>query len=442
MASPGMRPQASPNGRVTMGKRWKGAVALIFCLVPVGLPHAHLYSHHGWAPVLAIGTVALAALGWWMARGGPAVPVSRAEVLFLMAGGILLTTLFWTRAFLGVPGLILADLPLRLTVAFGGWAWPALLLSALYRRSEEGVRPGGGRRAGLLLFIGFVAGTVGFLVHLPLLDQVEGREPLRQALERPVESSWALTLTGGPRNLSPSRLAVTFNLADPRGRMPLEVGVSGEVLPGIRGDFSNTSRGTELLSSDPEVVRPALDDSGVWTLHPGRPGGAVITVRNRGGRTWIGAWVLEAARSPPAPPVDVTGHFEIEAGPTRPPEEGFAHIQTLSIRNVSREPVLSPLHVVLRTPEGDLTLLGYRYATHPSVQAAFGLDPLEAVDGDPQRDRRLHLIEVVPGTGFPRIPGRVLAPGESASVEIRVTGRLSLDRPGFEARVFRARLGL
>jgi hypothetical protein len=123
-------------------------LALLACLALVGLPPATGYSHLGWAPVLALATVAGVGAYAWLARGQEPVPVRPGETAFLFLAGGGLTTLFWVRAQLGVPGVILGDLPLEITWRFGGWGWPALLLVVLYRRRGEGLRPGGGRRAG------------------------------------------------------------------------------------------------------------------------------------------------------------------------------------------------------------------------------------------------------------------------------------------------------
>lgn len=414
---------------------WKGALAFLLCLGLVALPHARLYSDPGWTPVLGLVTVALAAVGWWMARGVAPMPVTVAEVAFLGLAGAFLTALFWVRAHLGVPGVILGDLPLRLTTRAGGWAWPALLLVVLYRRRGEGVRPGGARRAGILLLTGFLAGSTGFLIHLAAMDGVRQHEAMARVLERPVESPPLLALTGGPRNLVANPPGATFNLAAFRGEEPREISVSAHVLPGLRGDVSAEWQGTRLVSADSQVVRAESVATGRWVLRPIGPGNAIVTVRNRRARTWIGVWVVEEGRTAPVPPVDVTEHFRVEAGPTRPPrpDEGFADAQRLTIRNTSEQPVLGPLHLVLHLPEAGLSLVGPTTTSHPEVLRAFAGEAHPPRTGD-----RLPSVEVLPGRRTPRIPAAVLAPDESATVEVLVTGRIELERPGVAVRIFRA----
>ncbi len=420
------------------GGWWKAGLAVGACGILVGLPDARLYSDPGWAPVLALVTLAGVAVTWWASRKGPSRPVSVWEAVGVGAAGAALTVLFWVRAHLGVPGVILGDVPLRLTARLGGWAWPALLLVVLYRRGGEGLRVAGARRAGLLLAMGLVAGSVGFVAHYPVLGLVEDRPGVVRFLERPLASSPALALGGGPREMTVDPAGVVFNLASPRGHQVREVVVSGGLLPGVAGDVSRAWQGTRLESGDGRVVAVEVDEEGRWRMSPRDPGGAVVIVQNRRARAWIGVWVVEEGRISPGPPEDVTGQVQVEAGPLRPPEDGFAHRQALTVRNDSPEPILGPLHLVLRLPASGPAFVGGARTVDPTVLEAF--DPrqehLSAIpDGLPW-------VEVLPGPRFPRTPAPVLAPGQSASVDVLVTGAIDLEDPGTVVRVFRSLHGL
>ncbi len=474
---PGARDEESPapaRGRIPLQawwvEVWKGALAFLGCLALVGLPPARAYSDPGWTPWLAAGTLVGAGLVWWMARKAAAIRVSPGEVIFVGVGGAFLTVLFWVRAHLGVPGVMLGDLPLRLTAQLGGWAWPALLLVVLYRRGGEGIRVGGARRAGLLLALGLAAGSVGFLVHYPVLEVVEERAEVARALERPLESPGALALTGGPRHLAPEPPGVVFVLSTPRGREARDVTVAGRVFPGIPGDVSDVWQGTRLASDDSAVVGVEVGSDGRWRLHPEGPGGAVVTVQNRRVRSWIGVWVLEEGRTRPGPPVEVTDQIRVQAGAVRTPREGFAELQTLTIRNASDDPVLGPIHLVFRSPDSPIGLVGASRTRDPAVLEAFdtvlwpspatgprptpatGPRPTPATVPEPipvtvpeptsPRAEGLPWVEVVPGPIVPRNPAPVLAPGASASVEVSVTGAIDLEAPGVSVRVFRSLHGL
>ncbi len=437
-AAPGPRHPRRAMREGVRGGWWKAGLAVLACGVLVGLPDARLYSDPGWAPVLALATLAGAAITWWASRQGSPCPVLVWETVGVGAVGAALTVLFWVRAYLGVPGVILGDVPLRLTALLGGWAWPALLLVVLYRRGGEGLRVAGARRAGLLLATGLVAGSVGFVAHYAVLGVVEDRPSVVRFLDRPLVSPPALALTGGPREMTPEPAGVIFNLAGPLGRQAREVVVSGRLLPGVVGDVSRAWQGTRLESGDGRVAAVEVDDEGRWHISPRDPGGAVVTVRNRRAQAWIGVWVVEGGRISPGSPDDVTGQVQVEAGTLRPPEAGFAHRQALTVRNRSPEPILGPLHLVIRLPAAGPGVVGGARTVDPTVLEAF----------PPRQDHpsaTLHglpWVEVLPGPRFPRTPAPVLAPGQSASVEVLVTGPIDLEVPGTVVRVFRSLQGL
>jgi hypothetical protein len=350
-----------------------GIVAFIVCLVLVGLPPARVYSDPGWPLGLASATLVLAAAGWWRARNAASVPVAPGEVALLIIGGALLTA-------------------------------------------------------------GFVGGSFGYAAHLPLIEGVRQNTAIAQPLQRPLESAPAFALTGGPRELAADPLGVTFHRGGDRGDGPRPVAVTASVLPGWRADISSRWQGTELESSDETVVVAEADGAGGWQLRPQGPGNAIVTVRNRRSATWIGAWVLADGRSPPVPPLDVSAAVRVEAGPTRPPApgQGFANTQVVTVRNVSHSPILGPLYLVLQVAPEQARLVGPQTTGHPALLEAFAAQPLTTEIPD-----RLPVFEVLPGSGGPRNYARVLGPGESVAVVIRVAGRIDLDRAGTSARVFR-----
>ena len=427
--------ESEAEGARRFSAAWKAGFAVLMVLVVVGLPPARVYSDPGWAPFLAAATLVAVGVVWWMARTGPVRPastpsVSLGEGLFVGVSGLVLTTLFWVRAHLGVPAIMLGDLPLSIA-AMGGWAWPALLLVVLFRRWDEGLRMGGRRRAGILVAVAFVAGTLGYLIHRPVLEALDERPRTSLLLERPLASSPLLSLTGGPRGFAPEPTGVVFDLSTLRGRDSRRVSVQGGILPGLAADLSLAAQGTRLTSGDPEVVGVEISEEGRWYLRPEGPGGALITLRNGRARSWIGVWVVEGGRMAPEPPVEVTDALEVEMGGVRPPEEGFAELQEVTVRNVSGEPLLGPLHLAFRLPDdAGPVFVGGRRTTHPEVLGAFeGEGPLP--------ERGIPWVEALPGPAFPRSPAPVLGPGESISIEVAVTGPLHA-----EIRVFRSLHGL
>jgi hypothetical protein len=193
------------------------------------------------------------------------------------------------------------------------------------------------------------------------------------------------------------------------------VEVQGRILPGFRVDVSRAMQGTELISSHPEVVRATAPDSGVWFLEPEQPGSAVVTVRNRRATTWIGVWVVDEGGGEPSPPEEVTGAFDIQAGPARPPApgDGFADIQRFTLRNTSDGPVLGPLYLVFRLPPGAPLLVGPQRTSHPAVLAAFGQEAgtggeegpgTRGGEDPPGGGAGLPVVEVLPGPRGPRTP--------------------------------------
>jgi hypothetical protein len=393
---------------------WSFLAAVVVGLVLTGLVDARWYTGDGAAFGLAAGVLGLVAVLFFLAPGGRREVPKLIELVAIGLAGLVLTALFWVRARAGLRGIMLADLELTILALFG-WAWPALLLVALYRTRHEGWRPGNRRRFGWLCGTALLAGAIGWLLHWPLWqlhDQHTTRSAVHQPdtwsgiLLKPTESPLMMGLLGGPLTLR----------ANPPGvvaRHPVDpdddwvwAEFAGRLLPGISRNLSWHSQGTNLVSSDPRVVGVELDENGRWVLQPRLPGPAIVTVSNRRARTYIGVWVTD--RDGRYAPFTIVNDL-LELTPVRHQlnESDALYTQTLRLRNRSDQPVLGPIHAVFRTDaHGRVALSGARRTAR--IQPA-GLPSVVALDG----------------SGGNRAP--VLKPGERVEFEILVTPPLTSD---------------
>lgn len=95
-------------------------------------------------------------------------PVSLPALLIIFFVGATATAIFWFRAWNGVPGRILADLPLDLFL-FAFW-WPGVLYATIFRYPGEGIYPSSRKRFIQNTGIGLLAGLVGFIAAYSLYE--------------------------------------------------------------------------------------------------------------------------------------------------------------------------------------------------------------------------------------------------------------------------------
>lgn len=384
---------------------WTLTLGVVMGLVITGLVDASWYTgEQGGAGWLALAVIAALVGLLVAARRGDAELPRPGEFLAVALMGLVLTTLFWFRARAGLATGWLVGIELTMLALFA-WAWPALIPVLLYRRAGEGWRPACRRRLLGLTGVALLAGAFGYALHFLVWQLYDGAGFRKQAnhplslhrvIIRPTETPIAIAALGGSRNLSTRPLAlVATHPADPE-RGPIEVAVKGRLLSLIERDLSWDVQGTRVESSDPRVVSVDRDESGRWQLHPGLPGPAIVTVRNRRAEAWIGVWVTNRSGSY-APFEVVTERFRIKPVSVPQREGEFLYRQTLRLYNRTDEPVLGPIYAVFHTGDSPRVAISSGRSTRriepagkPYVQAltpgpgnrAPVIGPGEAVDFD------------------------------------------------------------
>ena len=340
--------------------------ATLLCLLLVSLPDAGFYSRYSGAFLLSAVTVILTIISLVMARSGSATRPTLSEILFFLITGSLLTALFWFRARLGLRSDWLVELELIIPAIYG-WAWPALLPALLYRRPGEGFRPAGRQYRAWLVATALLAGLVGYLLYLAAWPYYSERDALFQdtspdtlhhLLIRPTETPAGIALLGGPLHLQAKPAYIRARHPATLASEPVPVSISGVLPFGIRRDLSWQVQGTELESDNPQTVAVIRDDQGRWLLQPRMPGPAIVSIRNRRARGYIGVWVSNRDGEY-APFSHVTDQFTATLGASYKTDGGF-YRQTLILENSSDAPVLGPIYAMFHQTDRRVAIAGAR----------------------------------------------------------------------------------